>query len=119
MQRPPTMMNVSGGVPQPNAPVGVPSMRSMVAQSPMQAAMMPQQSPQGSMMSRPVGNPYGVMNRTPIYDKTKRPSYTNDPRQQPMMQPGQQPMMPYGAVMAGPNQAMMPNAGGAGPIRPQ
>ncbi|CAF1207596.1 unnamed protein product [Rotaria sp. Silwood1] len=116
MQRPPTMMNPST-VPQPNTAVGVPSMRPMVASSPMQASML-QQPPQSSMMARPIGSPYGVVNRAALYDKNKRSTYSNDLRQQPMVQPGQQPQMPYGNVM-GPSQPMMSNAipANAGPIR--
>ncbi|CAF1143374.1 unnamed protein product [Adineta ricciae] len=118
MQRPTMMINQSA-VPQQNPAVGVPTMRPMVASSPMQASML-QQSPQPQMMVRPVGSPYGVVNRTPMYDKNKRSVYSNDIRQQPMVPPGQQPGMSYGNVMA-PNQSMMhntipPNAGG-GPIR--
>ncbi len=122
MQRPPTMMNAAP-VPQSNTAVGVPTMRPMVAPSPMQAAMIQQQqqSPQSSMMVRPGGSPYGVMNRATLYDKNKRSTYSNDLRQQQIIQPGQQPQMSYGNVM-GPNQTMMPNAvapGGVGPIRQQ
>ncbi|CAF4168292.1 unnamed protein product [Rotaria magnacalcarata] len=106
MQRPPTMMNP---IPQPNTTVGVPSMRPMVASSPMQ----------GSMMVRPaVGSSYATNNRTLVYDKNKRPP---DLRPQQMMQPGQQPPMAYGNTM-GSNQAMMPNAvamGGTGPVKQQ
>lgn len=125
-QRPPTMMNTAP-IPQPNTAVGVSSMRPMVAPSPMQASMISQQSPQTSMMVRPGGSPYGVMNRAAIYDKNKRSVYSNDLRQQPMLQPGQQqqpppPQMAYGNMM-GPNQTMMPNAvaqgAGVGPIRQQ
>jgi hypothetical protein len=116
MQRPPTMMNPAS-IPQPNTAVGVPSMRPMVASSPMQASML-QQSPQSSMMVRPVGSPYGVVNRAAMYDKNKRSTYSNDLRQQPMVQPGQQPPMTYGNVM-GPSQPMMSSAipAGAGPMR--
>ncbi|UJR31134.1 hypothetical protein I4U23_018641 [Adineta vaga] len=122
MQRPPTMMNPSA-VSQQNLAGGVPSMRPMIASSPMQASMLPQ-SPQSQMMVRPVGSPYGVVNRATLYDKNKRSPYPNDIRQQPMVIPGQPPPMGYGNAM-GPNQAMMPNAmppnaaagGGGGPIR--
>ena len=117
MQRPPTMMNPSA-MPQPNTAVGVPSMRPMVASSPMQVSML-QQSTQPSMMVRPGGSPYGVVNRTALYDKNKRSTYSNDLRQQPMVQPGQQPPpMAYSNVMA-PNQPMMSNAipAAGGPMR--
>lgn len=125
IQRPPGMMHTAS-MPPTNPTVGVPSMRPMVAPSPMQASMIQQQpSPQQSMMVRAGGSPYGVMNRAALFDKNKRAVYPNDPRQQQMLQPGQQPSsMGYGNVM-GPNQAMMPNAvppnagGGPGPIRPQ
>jgi hypothetical protein len=121
MQRPPTMMNTTS-IPLPNTAAGVPSMRPMVAPSPMQASMIPQQSPQSSMMTRPVGNPYGVINRPTFYDKNKRSTYSNDLRQQQqIIQPGQQPQMTYGNVMT-PNQTMMSNTiapSGAGPIRQQ
>ncbi len=119
MQRPPTMMNPSPVVPQPNTAVGVPSMRPMVASSPMQASML-QQPPQSSMMARPIGSPYGVVNRAVLYDKNKRSTYSNDLRQPPMVQPGQQPQMTYGNVM-GPSQPMMssaiPAGAGGGPMR--
>ncbi|CAF3358702.1 unnamed protein product [Rotaria socialis] len=116
MQRPPAMMN-SSSVPQPNTAVGVSPMRQMVASSPMQAPML-QQSPQSAMMARPIGSPYGVVNRAVLYDKNKRSTYSNDLRQQPMVQPGQQPQMTYGNVM-GPSQQMMQNAmpPSVGPIR--
>ncbi|CAF1230578.1 unnamed protein product [Adineta steineri] len=123
MQRPLTMMNTTS-IPQPNTSVGISSMRPMVAPSPMQGTMLQQQPPG---MPRPVGSPYGVMNRPTLYDKNKRSTYTNDLRQQPMIQPGQQqqppPPMPYGNVM-GPNQhqSMMPNtvvSANPGPIRQQ
>jgi len=126
MQRPPTMMNAAP-ISQPNTAVGVPTMRPMVAPSPMQASMIQQQQPpQSSVMVRPGGSPYGVMNRAALYDKNKRSTYSNDLRQQQIIQPGQQPPPPsmgYGNVM-GPNQTMMSNAvapggGGAGPIRQQ
>ncbi len=54
MQRPPTMMDVAP-LPQPNTGVGVPTMRPMVAPSPMQASMIQrqQQSSQSPMMIRP------------------------------------------------------------------
>ena len=108
MQRPPTIVNTSV-MPQPNASVGVPSMRPMVAGSPMQA----------SMMMRPVGSPYGAVNRPIMYDKNKRPIYPTDPRPQGMMQPGQQPPMNYAPVGPGSNQMIMQNAmpPGAGPMR--
>jgi len=108
MQRPPTMMNPSS-VPQPNTAVGVSSIRPMVASSPMQSSMVQQPS----MMVRPVGSPYGVVNRATLYDKNKRSTYSNDLRQQPMAQPGQPPSMPYGNVMA-PSQPMMSSAIPAG-----
>jgi SWI/SNF-related matrix-associated actin-dependent regulator of chromatin subfamily D len=117
MQRPPTMMNPSA-MPQPNTAVGVPSMRPMVASSPMQVSML-QQPTQTSMMVRPGGSPYGVVNRAALYDKNKRSTYSNDLRQQPMVQPGQQPPpMAYSNVM-GPSQPMMSNAipAGGGPMR--
>jgi hypothetical protein len=122
MQRPPGMMNAAP-MPQPNTAVGVPTMRSMVAPSPMQASLIQQQQPppQSSMMVRPGGSPYGVMNRATLYDKNKRSTYSNDLRQQQIIQPGQQPPMTYGNVMSS-NQSMMSNAvaqGGTGPIRPQ
>lgn len=107
MQRPPTMMN-SSSIPPPNTAVGVPNMRPIVASSPMQASML-QQPTQPTMMVRPVGSPYGAVNRAALYDKNKRSAYSNDLRQQPMIQPGQQAPIPYGNVM-GPNQSMMPNA---------
>ena len=115
MQRPPGMMNAAP-MPPSNTGVGVPTMRPMVAPSPMQASMIQQQqvpSPQASMMVRPGGSPYGVMNRAALYDKNKRSTYSNDLRQQPTMA--------YGSVV-GPNQSMVSNAvaqGGPGPIRPQ
>lgn len=114
MQRPPTMMNSSPMPPHANPAVGIPSMRPMVASSPMQVPML-QQSPQPSMMVRPVGSPYGVVNRAPLYDKNKRPTYPNDPRQQGMIPPGQAPPppIPYGNAI-GPGQPMMPNAVPAG-----
>jgi len=116
MQRPSLMMNPSS-IPPSNTAVGVPSMRPMVASSPMQASML-QQSPQSSMMARPVGSPYGVVNRAALYDKNKRSTYSNDLRQQPMGQPGQPPSMPYGNVMA-PSQPMMSSAipAGSGQMR--
>ena len=117
MQRPPTMMNPSP-MSQPNPGVGVPSMRPMVASSPMQVSML-QQPAQPSMMVRPGGSPYGVVNRAALYDKNKRSVYSNDLRQQPMVQPGQQPPpMAYSNVM-GPSQPMMSNAmpAGGGPMR--
>ncbi len=116
MQRPPTMMNPSP-MPQPNTSVGVSPMRPMVASSPMQASML-QQSSQPSMMVRPVGSPYGVVNRAALYDKNKRSTYSNDLRQQPMVQPGQQPQMAYGNVMTS-SQPMMTTAipAGGGPMR--
>lgn len=119
MQRPPTMMNPSP-MPQPNTAGGVPTMRPIVSSSPMQASML-QQPTQPSMMMRPVGSPYGGVNRAALYDKNKRSTYSNDLRQQPMIQPGQQPPMAYGNVMV-PSQPMMPNAmpaggGGGGPMR--
>lgn len=118
MQRAPTMMNPAP-IPQPNTAVGSPSMRPMVVSSPMQASML-QQPSQPSMMVRPVGSPYGVVNRAALYDKNKRSTYSNDLRQQPMVQPGQQPLppMPYSNVM-GPSQPMMSNAipAGGGPMR--
>jgi hypothetical protein len=121
MQRPLTMMNATS-IPQPNTAVGVPTMRPMVVPSPMQASLIQQQSPQSSMLSRPVGSPYGVINRATLYDKNKRSTYSNDLRQQQIIQPGQQPQIPYGNVM-GPSQAMIPNvvasSGGGGPIRQQ
>ncbi len=121
MQRPPAMMNAAP-IPQPNTAVGVPTMRPMVAPSPMQASMIQQQqSSQSSMMVRPGGSPYSVMNRATLYDKNKRSTYSNDLRQQQIIQPGQQAPMTYGNVM-GPTQTMMPNTvapGGAGPMRPQ
>lgn len=126
VQRPPGMMHTTS-MPLTNPTVGVPSMRPMVAPSPMQASMIQQQpSPQSSMMVRAGASPYGVMNRVTLFDKNKRAVYPTDPRQQQMIQPGQQaPSMGYGTVM-GPNQAMMSNAvppnaasGGIGPIRPQ
>jgi len=108
MQRPPTMMNAAP-VPQSNTAAGVPTMRPMVAPSPMQAAMIQQQqSPQSSMMVRPGGSPYGVMNRATLYDKNKRSTYSNDLRQHQIIQPGQQPQMAYGNAM-GLNQTMMPD----------
>ncbi|CAF1099266.1 unnamed protein product [Rotaria sordida] len=122
MQRPPTMMNAAL-IPQPNTTVGVPSMRPMVAPSPIQASMIQQQqSPQSSMMARPIGSPYGINNRATLYDKSKRSSYSTDLRPQQIIQPGQQQsQMPYGNVI-GPNQVVMPNTvamGGTGPIRQQ
>ena len=116
MQRPPTMMNPSP-MPQPNTSAGVSPMRPMVASSPMQASML-QQSSQPSMMVRPVGSPYGVVNRAALYDKNKRSTYSNDLRQQPMVQPGQQPQMAYGNVMTT-SQPMMSTAipAGGGPLR--
>jgi hypothetical protein len=120
-QRPPTMMT-GAPIPQPNTTVGVPTMRPMVAPSPMQASIIQQQqSPQSSMMVRPGGSPYGIMNRATIYDKNKRSTYSNDLRQQQIIQPGQQSQMAYGTVM-GPSQTIMPNTvapGGVGPIRQQ
>ena len=120
MQRPPGMMNPAP-IPPPNTAGGVPTMRSMVAPSPMQASLIQQQqqSPQSSMMIRPGGSPYGVMNRPTLYDKNKRSTYSNDLRQQQMIQPGQQPSTTYGNVV-GSNSSMMSNAvvqGGTGPIR--
>ena len=113
MQRPPTMMNSSPMPPHANPAVGVPPMRPMVASSPMQVSML-QQPSQQSMMVRPVGSPYGVVNRAALYDKNKRPPYSNDPRQQAMVPPGQAPPpMPYGNAL-GPGQPMMPNAIPAG-----
>ena len=116
MQRAPTMMNTAP-VPQPNATVGVPSMRPMVAPTPMQTNML-QQPPQPSMMPRTIGSPYGAVNRAVLYDKNKRSVYSNDLRQQSMVQPGQQSQMPYGNVV-GPNQSMMSNAiaTSGGPMR--
>jgi hypothetical protein len=110
----------SAPVPQPNTTMGVPSMRPMVASSPMQVQIL-QQSPQSSMMVRPVGSPYGVVNRPALYDKNKRSTYSNDLRQPPIVQQGQQPPMTYGNFM-GPSQPMMTNVvssggGGGGPIR--
>ena len=78
--------------------------------------MRPMQGPmlQQPMMARPVGSPYGVVNRAMLYDKNKRSAYSNDLRQQPIAPPGQSPQMPYGNAMA-PNQSMMshslPSAG--------
>jgi hypothetical protein len=106
IQRPSLMMNPSS-IPPSNTAVGVPSMRPMVASSPMQASML-QQSPQSSMMARPVGSPYGVVNRAALYDKNKRSTYSNDLRQQTMVSPGQQPPMAYGNTMV-PSQPMMSN----------
>jgi hypothetical protein len=116
MQRPLTMMNPSS-VPQPNTGVGVPSMRPIVASSPMQGSML-QQPSQPSMMVRPVGSPYGVVNRAALYDKNKRSTYSNDLRQQPMVQSGQQPSIPYVNVM-GPSQPMMSSSipASGGPMR--
>ena len=116
MQRPPTMMS-SSSVPQPNTAVGIPSMRPMVSSSPMQVAML-QQPSQPSMMVRPVGSPYGVVNRATLYDKNKRSTYSNDLRQQPMVRPGQPPPMAYGNAM-GPSQPIMSNTipAGAVPMR--
>ena len=104
MQRLPTMMT---GAPmaQPNMSMGVPTMRPMVAPSPMQASMIPQAS-QPSMMVRPVGSPYNVVNRAVLYDKNKRSTYSNDLRQQQMPQAGQPMPMAYGNVMSS-NQPMM------------
>jgi hypothetical protein len=116
MQRPSTMMNTAP-VPQPNTAVGISSMRPMVASSPMQTSMIQQQS---SMMPRPVGSPYGVVNRAVLYDKNKRSTYSNDLRPQPIVQAGQQMQMAYGNVI-GSNQAMMSNTvtpgGSGGPMR--
>lgn len=103
MQRPPTMMT-SAPMSQPNMPMGVPTMRPMVAPSPMQASMIPQGA-QTTMMVRPVGSPYAVVNRAVLYDKNKRSTYSNDLRQQQMPQPGQP--MAYANVMNS-NQTMMP-----------
>lgn len=116
MQRPPAMMSASPVAPQ-NPGVGVSQMRPMVTGSPMQTQML-QQSPQPAMMARPMGSPYGVVNRGAMYDKNKRSTYSNDLRQPPMVQPGQQPPMPYGGVM-GPSQPMMPSAmpPSVGPMR--
>ena len=96
MQRPHTMMSAAP-VPQPHMPLGSPSMRPM--QGPMH---------QQPMMVRPVGSPYGAVNRAMLYDKNKRSAYSNDLRQQPIAPPGQPPpsQMPYGNVMAA-NQSMM------------
>lgn len=118
MARPHTMMNAAP-MPQPNAAMGMPGMRPMVASSPMQAGML-QQPGQPPMMARGVaGSPYGVVNRPPMFDKNKRSVYSNDLRQPPMVQPGQPPQMTYGAPMA-PHPSMMPNAGAppmAAPMR--
>ena len=105
MQRPPHMS------------MGGPSIRPMVASSPMQVSMI-QSSPQSSMMARPVGSPYGMVNRPMLYDKNKRSTYSSDLRPPPMGQPGQPLPMGYPPGMVA-NPSMMPNphAPGAGPMR--
>jgi hypothetical protein len=105
MQRPPTMMTTAP-MSQPNMTMGVPTMRPMVVPSPMPASMIPQGAP-STMMVRPVGSPYAVVNRAVQYDKNKRSTYSNDLRQQQMPQSGQPMPMAYANVMNS-NQTMMP-----------
>ena len=104
-------------LPHMNMSMGGPSIRPMVASSPMQVSMI-QSSPQSSMMARPVGSPYGMVNRAMVYDKNKRSTYSSDLRPPPMGQPGQPLPMGYPPGMVV-NPSMMPNpsASGAGPMR--
>jgi hypothetical protein len=104
----PTMMINAASPSSSNNPLGAPSMRPMVAQSPVQA----------SMMVRPAGSPYAISNRAVVYEKNKRSAYSNDLRQQQIAQPGQSHAMVHPNVMSS-HPAMMSGTvvSNAGPIR--
>lgn len=100
MQRPPaTTMNM-------------PTMRPMVAPSPIPATMISQPS-SSTMMPRPVSGPYGVPPRALVFDKTKRPNYPTDLRQQTLAPGGQSMSMTY----SNPNVMSGTIASSAGPLR--
>lgn len=96
----------------PATTMNMPSMRPMVAPSPIPATMISQPS-SSTMMPRPLSSSYGVPPRALVFDKTKRPNYPTDLRQQTLAQGGSSMSMTY------PNPNMMSGTivSSAGPIR--